>query len=130
MKFSLQLLTLITLGVAQATRYGPDGYNYKQCISEHGKGGWKCDDGCNTCRCVPQGITSTQALCVKTPGTKPKYEGDGYNYRNCVREHGRGGWKCEDGCNTCRCGPQGITSTKAQCVKIPDTKPEYEGNGY
>ncbi|KJZ68120.1 hypothetical protein HIM_12490 [Hirsutella minnesotensis 3608] len=116
--------------------YMSGGYSQQECEEKHGKGGWTCDDGCNTCSCGPTGITSTLIACGQTlppppeegngsgyggpPGMPRSGKGyGGYDQRKCQKKHGEGSWTCDDGCNTCTCTPTGIASTRKACVKEP-----------
>ncbi|KAK6172091.1 hypothetical protein SNE40_018047 [Patella caerulea] len=63
---------------------------------------WTTVEGCNTCRCTPNGMICSFQDCEKQRFAKPNAgvadcnsEGDWYKHRDF--------WLIKDGCNTCYC---------------------------
>ncbi|KAG5926667.1 hypothetical protein E4U42_003059 [Claviceps africana] len=59
-----------------------------------------------------------------------------YDLDKCLKAHGSGAWTCEDECNTCICGSEGLMETMMACTKVKSLHYDYSdcirehGEGY
>jgi len=67
-------------------------------------------DGCNSCRCTPDGGACTRKLCFKEAKNMSCVDMEGNQ-----KQIGDEAWVDKDGCNKCVCGPLGAVCTEQFC---------------